>query len=178
MASYYSNAVSRFIEATEKGADEFGRYYQLVYAMTNNDWATKIGISFNPLKRAEQIGFNIYHPNFRIAMFAISTGWSSAVEDRAHMFAKDIEYRNHWEYMQRSKGVYRYSKDDETFGFRMRSGGTEVYGITYKQAIGAISMARNQVELHEWPKSWRIAMPDAWEQMKPYYEKRIQEMAA
>ena len=178
MASYLSKARIREWSAIKKGTDENKKYFQLVYAMTNNDWATKIGISTQPIKRAEQIGFNIYDPKFRIAMFAIPTGWSSAVEDRAHMFAERIEIRNHGEYMQRSKGIYRPSKDDKTFGFKMKSGGTEVYGITYRQAIGAISMARNQVELLEWTKAWRIAMPDGWEQFKHHHEKRIQEMAA
>ena len=150
MASYLYKARLREREAINKALGSEGKYYQLVYAMTNNDWATKIGISFHPLKRAEQIGFNIYDPNFRIAMFALpyTIAGNIDVENKAHEFAERIEYRNHGEYMQRRKNrIYRPSKDDKTFGFRMRSGGTEVYGITYRQAIGAISMARNQLEL-------------------------------
>ena len=153
MASYLSKAHERQWSAIKKGMNENKRYFQLIYAMTNNDWATKIGISFDPLKRAEQIGFNIRDPKFRIAMFAIpynmaynsrkSASWH--VEHTAQWFAIRIERRNNKDHMKKSNGIYRPFV--EPFGFRMRSGGTEVYGITYRQAIGAISMARNQFEL-------------------------------
>jgi len=152
MASYLRKAHERQWSAIKKAMDKNKSYFQLIYAMTNNDWATKIGISFDPLKRAEQIGFNIRDPNFRIAMFAIpdkiasshrkSASWH--VEHTAHMFATRIERRNNNDHMKRSNGIYR---PEEPFGFRMRSGGTEVFEITYRQAIGAISMARNQLEL-------------------------------
>jgi len=120
-----------------------------LYALSTErmkDVAAKIGFtSVCPLKRGRQIGFKFYdyeNTDHRLIFLPIIGGYQA--EHLAHNMAYKAE--------KNANNIMRESGQSSLFGFQMRSGGTEIYGVNWRQAIGILSMARNQITKERFQK--------------------------
>jgi hypothetical protein len=90
-----------------------------------------------------KIGFKFYEGYDSKLMF-LPTVDDYRAEWSAHTMAHELE--------DKAKNVMRERGKSTLFGFQMRSGGTEIYGVTWRQAIGILSMARNQITRQRFQK--------------------------
>jgi len=123
----------------EKGAISF--VYVMGFYNLSEIFGVKIGKSDNPYKRAKQIFRYEDYTRKDFFMYIIPVykdGLVFRIERLAEYFARKKETFN-----PRSAEGY---KIQEKLVY-MRSGSTERYGVTPKQALGMVVMARNQLEL-------------------------------
>lgn len=122
-------------------------YVGWIYAISTDrmkDKAVKIGYtSVCPIQRARQIGFQFYGNTDHRMIFLPTVSYHSA-EDFAHRMAYKAE--------SKANNIMRERGKSTLFGFQMRSGGTEIYGVNWRQAIGILSMARNQITQQRFQK--------------------------
>jgi len=118
-----------------------------IYAISTErmkDKAVKIGhTSKCPIQRARQIGFKFYE-GYDSKLIFLPTVEDYQAEWCAQYMAHKAEDRANNIMSERGKSTL--------FGFPMRSGGTEIYGMNWRQAIGILSMARNEITRRRFQK--------------------------
>ena len=117
--------------------------YKVLY-VCGIDGMVKIGLGVKPLQRLATVGFNLYNPKFKVAFFAMPENvYPFRCEQLAHFYAEQAMKR-------KGTPVYYYQFTDEEYkdklGFIPSSGQSEFFDVTFKQAVGCASMARNNLE--------------------------------
>jgi len=128
--SAFQRSIKRADNFLEQGAESF--VYVFGFYSLLEIFGVKIGKSDYPPKRAYTIfGNTVYRKDFFIYMVPVSNyGFVFRVEQLASYFAK------------------RKEKFIPTIpaGIRMTSGSTELFGVSPKQALGMVIMARNIID--------------------------------
>ena len=108
------------------------------------DGMVKIGLGVEPLDRLNTVGFNLYNLKFKVALFAIPENvYPFRCEQLAHFYAEQAMIK---------KGIeakyYQFTEEEylDKLGFVPTSGQSEFFDVTFKQAVGCASMARNNLE--------------------------------
>ena len=129
--------------ALELRADQIWNGGKALY-VAGIDGMVKIGLGEQPIKRLSKIGFNLFNPSHKIALFAMPDNvYPFRCEQLAHYYAKQATKRQGIE-----PEYYQFTDQEylDNLGFIPTSGQSEFFAVTFKQAVGCASMARNNLE--------------------------------